>query len=90
MIHFFQNAFEAFVRIQKKRKGFDHDAERAQCLRFYKNIAERDPECLLFWGFFGASQNDHISSATIQFCREVQHLNTFCMFSWISVIWGWT
>lgn len=48
-------------------------AEKAQWLRFYKNIAERPWQLVVF----AVSQNDHIPLAAIHFSRAIQHLNTF-------------
>lgn len=87
MIHILQHAIER--ECKRMSKGFDHNAERAQRLRFYKNIAAR-PRALVV---SAVSQNDHILLATTQLCCEILHLDTFCFFacfSWISFFWGWT
>ena len=68
---------------KRMSKGFDHNAERARRLRFYKNIVAR-PRALVV---SAVSQNDHILLATTQLCCETLHLDTFCFFacfSWIS------
>lgn len=75
VIHTLQNAFEGFVRIFffSKKKALIMKAEKAQWLRFYKNIAEGPWRLVVF----AVSQNDHIPLAAIHFCCAILHLNTF-------------
>lgn len=77
MIHIILNAFEAFLR---KKKALIMTLKEHNALDFTKTL-QRETLSACCFVFFAASQNDHISLATIQFCREIQHLNTFCMFS---------